>query len=713
MRHPVRLEAIVAAAALLTAALLPGSRSSLAPVQPEPNTETSVDAVRGTPQQPGGCCGATGANVPKVGGDYGDQDYSSLTQITPRNVSGLAGTFVDPLQGGAEPQESTPVEVDGRLYLQTSQGSILAVDAVSGQVLWDYHSGGVSQRERGVAVGEGRVYASLAGEQVVALDQQTGRLLWRSQVGTAGQDVAANGSETPWTLYYNGLVFVGTANGGAAGMRGHLYALNASDGTAAWNFAGTAGPGQPGAHTWAGDSWQLGGGDTWMAPAIDPALGLIYLTVANPQPRTAGAARAGDDLYTNSLVALRWDTGTLVWWFQSVHHDLWDYDNTMSPVIADLPYNGATQKVVIYGSKTGWLYYLNAATGKPVIPVHEEPVPALASQATSPTQPIPEGDPLVPTCPTARAPTQAIPDYTSGCEFTPYLHQPVLVTPGGGGGANWALMSLDQQNGLLYVAASEKDSAYSDGRPYGQPTFWFPAGELAGGMLDAVDPTTNTIVWQVATADGLSAGDGIVTTATGLLFEGSPDGVLSARSVSTGQVLWTWPTGAGVTSSPITYAVNGRQYVAVVSGGDSPPRGYLSVFTLGGTMSRVPAAGSSASRVPVTGTTVTGRTVNDTVLLGRTWHTGTNTPGPRENLASEAAMAPAIMTVPPGTTVTFTNPLGNTHAHCAESFFDPTSFTIGPLEPGQSASYQFRKQGTYFFNDCAGFPWNTGEIIVG
>ena len=150
-------------------------------------------------------------------------------------------------------------------------------------------------------------------------------------------------------------------------MRGHLYALRASTGAVAWSFAGTAGPGQPGHNTWKGSSWKLGGGDVWMAPAVDPQLGLIYLAVANPEPRVDGAARAGNDLYTNSLVALRASTGKLAWYFQSVHHDLWDYDDTMSPVIADVRYHAGVRKVVIYGSKTGWLYYLNAQTGKPAV----------------------------------------------------------------------------------------------------------------------------------------------------------------------------------------------------------------------------------------------------------------------------------------------------------------------------------------------------------
>src|ERR1700689_5402585 len=305
-----------------------------------------------------------------AGEEYGDQDYSALAQITPANVHSLAGAWVDHLDGGVPDagQESTPVAVGGRLYVQTSQGDVFAVDGATGHVIWEYKSG-LAGTERGVAVAAGRVFAALGDEHVVALNQQTGAVIWQTQVGTAGQDTSANGSATPWTLYYNGLVYVGTENGGGAGMRGHLYALHAANGTVAWNFAGTAGPGQPGHSSWQGTSWMLGGGDVWMAPAVDSQLGLMYVAVANPEPRVSGAPRAGDDLYTNSLVALNAATGKLVWYFQSVQHDLWDYDDTMTPLIGSIRYPSGTQQVVIYGSKTGWLYYLNAKTGKPALPV--------------------------------------------------------------------------------------------------------------------------------------------------------------------------------------------------------------------------------------------------------------------------------------------------------------------------------------------------------
>jgi PQQ-dependent dehydrogenase (methanol/ethanol family) len=653
---------------------------------------------------------------PAAAGSVGDQGYSTLTQITPGNVRSLAGAWLDHLEGGASKtgQESTPVAVGGRLYVQTSQGDVFAVDGATGHVIWEYRSG-LAGTERGVAVAAGRVFAALGGEHVVALNQQTGAVIWRTQVGTAGQDTAANGSSTPWTLYDKGLVYVGTENGGGAGMRGHLYALRASNGTVAWTFAGTAGPGQAGHDTWKGASWMLGGGDVWMAPAVDAQLGLIYVAVANPEPRVSGAARAGRDLYTNSLVALNAATGKLDWYFQSVHHDLWDYDDTMTPLVASVRYPHGAQPVVIYGSKTGWLYYLNAKTGKPALPVREVKEPQLASQATSPTQPIPAGQSLVPTCPQRTGPTEPIPDYRSGCEFTPYLNSPVLATPGGTGGANWAPMSLDPKTGLLYVPAAEVNFAYSDGLPYGQPTFYEPLGEFRGGVLDAVNPQTNKIAWQVTTPFGLSNGDGILTTSTGLLFEGAPNGILSARNPANGKVLWSWQTGTGIETTPVTYTVNGVQYVAILAGGNAS---YGSVgdglwaFKLHGTVPPGKALAPIPARVPIGGVAIAGDTVANTVVMGRTWDAKTGSPSAAENLASEVAMAPAIMSVAAGTTVTFTNPAGNAKSHCAESFFDPTSFKIGPIAPGHSGSYRFAKPGDYYYNDCAGFPWNTGEIVV-
>jgi PQQ-dependent dehydrogenase (methanol/ethanol family) len=646
----------------------------------------------------------------------GGQGYSTLTQITPGNVHTLAGAWLDHLEGGASTaaQESTPVAVGGRLYLQTSQGDVFAVDGATGHVIWEYKSG-LAGTERGVAVAAGRVFAALGHEHVVALNQQTGAVIWQVQVGTAGQDTAANKSSTPWTLYDNGLVYVGTDNGGGTGGRGHLYALRATNGAVAWSFAGTAGPGQPGHGTWKGTSWMLGGGDVWMAPAVDAQLGLIYVAVGNPEPRVSGAARAGNDLYTNSLVALNAATGKLVWYFQSVHHDLWDYDDTMTPLIGSVRYPHGIQQVVIYGSKTGWLYYLNAKTGKPALPVRAKAVPQLAAQATSPTQPIPAGQSLVPTCPQRTGPTRPIPDYRTGCEFTPYLSSPVLETPGADGGANWALMSLDQKTGLLYVPAAEVDFAYSDGLPYGQPTFYEPLGEFRGGVLDAVNPKTNKIAWQVTAPYGLSNGDGILTTSDGLLFEGAPNGLLSARNAVNGKALWSWQTGTGIATTPVTYSVDGVQYVAILAGGNVTYNSVgdsLWAFRLHGTVPPAKATAAVPTRVAIGGPTIAGDTVGDTVVMGRTWDAKTDSPSAAENLASEVAMAPAIMTVPAGTTVTFTNPSGNAKSHCAESFFDPASFKIGPIAPGHSGSYRFVKPGDYYYNDCAGFLWNTGEIIV-
>jgi PQQ-dependent dehydrogenase (methanol/ethanol family) len=669
-------------------------------------------------KQPKPCCWADGANVTRVGGDFGNQNYSGLTQVTTANVSKLGGAWLTHLEHGADTasQEATPIAIDGVLYIQTGQGDVFAVNGGTGKVIWEYKSG-LPGVERGVAAGGGRIYAPVGEAHIVALNEKTGKKIWLKQVGTKGQDAASDGALTAWVTYYGGLVYTGTRRGGGPQIRAHVYALHAATGKLAWSFAATAGPGQPGHGTWEGSSWELGGGDVWQQAAVDPQLGLIYVTLANPQPRTVGGARKGADFYTNSIVALRWNTGKLTWWFQSVHHDLWDYDDEMAPVIADVKYGSTVRKVVIYGSKTGWLYYLDAANGKPVLKVHQKKVPQLKSQATSPTQTIPVGDSLVPTCPKAGTSTEVIPDYRKGCEFTPYLHQPLMETPGGNGGADWDMYSFDQKTGLLYVGVSEMDTALTDGLPYGQSTYFNPPGELSSGALDAVNPSTNTITWRRTTSYDESDGDGTMTTAGGLAFEGSPDGLLVARNASTGQVLWSWQTGTDIASTPISYEVSGVQYVAVFAGGDSNPyRSKLGdslwAFKIGGTVPPAKAPAAIPARTPVLGPQVAGSAVADTVVLGRTWDVATKAPGKKENLSSLIAMAPPVMTVPTGTKVTFTNPSSNKKDHCAESYFDPMSFKIGPLAPGKSGSVTLTKPGDYFYNDCAGFPWDTGEIIV-
>ena len=336
----------------------------------------------------------------------------------------------------------------------------------------------------------------------MALNQQTGAVSWQVQVGTPGQDTAANGAATPWTLYYRGLVLVGTENGGGSGMRGHIYALQrAADGSRGLELRSDGrARASPGHGSWAGNSWQLGGGDVWMPPAIDPRLGLIYLTLANPEPqdRRSGAGRVTTCTRTRWW-RCRWNTGKLIWHFQSVHHDLWDYDNEMAPVIANVRYRSGVRKVVIYGSKTAWLYYLNARTGKPVVPVHEKKVPVLTELASLPHS----ADTWLVTRLSRLARSKTGSHQTgawlsdAAASSPRSADKPVIVTPGPG--RRRATGRCCRSTGRLVCSTSRRpksNAAFSNGLPYGQPTFWSPAGELRGGVLDAIDPRTNTIVWQ-------------------------------------------------------------------------------------------------------------------------------------------------------------------------------------------------------------------------
>jgi glucose dehydrogenase len=235
--------ALAAASVLIAVACATAGQSALA---------SSPRAAGPAPSQPSACCAATGANESKVGGDYGDQDYSDLSQITRDNLSQLAGAWQDKFTGDRTKtsQEGTPVALDGDLYLQTAQGTVSAVGGATGKVLWTYDSG-YPHVERGVAVGDGRVYASFGLEHVVALNEATGQVIWATRVGTKGQDTEANHAQTEYAVYYDGLVLVGTNNGGVSNGRGHLYALSAATGALVWSFGDTAAPGQPGASSWA------------------------------------------------------------------------------------------------------------------------------------------------------------------------------------------------------------------------------------------------------------------------------------------------------------------------------------------------------------------------------------------------------------------------------------------------------------------------------
>jgi quinohemoprotein ethanol dehydrogenase len=518
-----------------------------------------------------------GRDFPVVGGNLANQRYSSLAQITPANLNRLGGAWLVHLEGGqaAGNMQGTPVVVGGVMYIGSGSGSVFAINAATGAIVWKWESTFGRQTNRGVVVADGLVFTGQSGPRLIALDAKTGQLRWETRVAERGG--------TPGSIYYSGgLVFSGIS-GGESGVRGQFAAYDAKTGKEVWKFYTIPGPGEFGNDTWEGDSWMRGGGPLWTHPAIDPRLGMVYVPAGNAWPDTDGSQRGGDNLFTASIIALDLKTGQRKWHFQEVHHDLWDYDNATPPVLADITYRGQPRKILIHGGKTGFVYILDRTDGKPLIGIEERPVPQDERNKTAKTQPFPIGDSPVPTCP---EPGSVAPGARSACVFGAFFDLPVVMTPGTQGGLNSAPMTFSLQTRLFYVPASIINSQYG-------PGFSRPAGQPRSGTLSAMDPTTNKIVWQKRTKYPLGTGSGLLSTASGLLFGGVSDGNLVAYDIKTGDQLWSFQTGAGADAPVITYEVAGTQYLAILSGGNgfnlSQTGDNLWAFKLGGTVAPLPA----------------------------------------------------------------------------------------------------------------------------
>jgi quinohemoprotein ethanol dehydrogenase len=523
------------------------------------------------------------ADWPTNGGSFYNQRWSPLDEINRDNVTNLKAVWRAHLNGsGMETKhsaEGTPIYQDGVLYMSTGDSDVFAVDVESGELKWDYVSvfpEGMGEQvccgwdNRGVAIGGGKVYVGQLDAKLVALDQETGEVSWEAQ-GARWED---GYSITSAPLYYDGLVITGYA-GAEKGVRGRVQAFDAETGESVWTFYTIPGPGEIGHETWPQDNdvWQYGGGTVWQTPALDPDLGLVYFSTGNPGPDMNGAIRQGDNLFTASIVAVDVRTGEYRWHFQQVHHDLWDYDAPNPVILFDLDLNGETRKAVAEASKTGWVYILDRITGEPLIGIEEKPVPQLAEQFTSPTQPHPVGDAFIPQF--IDVAPEGTPLVNQGRIFTPFLYEPVLVQPGLAGGANWAPSAYDPQRQTMYVCASEssvalfmEDTEVLD--EHGTETW--TGGNFGGstrqtkGIVAAIDMTTNKLVWQFRWQDACYSG--FLSTAGELLFVGRSDGRLTALDTDTGMQVWEFQTGAGMNAPAISFEKDGTQYIAAYSGGN-------------------------------------------------------------------------------------------------------------------------------------------------
>ena len=518
----------------------------------------------------------------KNGGNLFNQNYSPLTQINRDTVAGLKGVWRTHLNGSGTAAkysgEAQPVVHAGVVYIVTGADDVFALSVKTGSILWSHKAAlpdtittvCCGWTSRGVAIGDGRVYVGQLDGRLVALDERTGEPAWSIQA-----ERWQNGyTLTAAPLYYNGLVIVGFS-GAENGTRGRVKAYDAKDGRLVWTFYTVPGPGEPGHETWPqnNEAWLHGGASVWQTPAVDPDLGMIYFTTGNPGPDFNGRIRAGDNLFSTSMVALDAATGKYRWHFQQIHHDLWDYDGPSPVVLFDVTINGTLRKAAAEPNKAGWVYILDRTTGKPIVGIDEKPVPQEPRQATSKTQPIPRGDAFIP-----QSVDIAPEDYTlvnQGRIFTPFWKDPVVAKPGARGGANWPPSSYDPASSILYVCATDAANVFRGGEddqpitPEGQRYLGSAFGGAplpAAGIFAALDMKTNRLVWQQRWKDSCYSGS--VTTAGGLVFTGRNDGRLTALNSSNGKRLWEFQTGAGMNSPVSVFEYEGDQYVVAYSAGN-------------------------------------------------------------------------------------------------------------------------------------------------
>lgn len=670
------------------------------------------------------CCTPGDADFPKVGGNLGNQNYSRLRQIDKGLVKRLGGAWVNRIEGGLTTgtNQSTTVVVDGVIYIESALGNLVAVDGKTGATKWKYTTPFGSITRRGVAVARdlGLVYTLANDSRLVALNKDTGEVAWIRQYPTSADPSYVGNVEKVALVYHDKRLYIGTNDGN----RGAALSVDATNGNVLTTFWGVPGPGETGYDTWGGaPEANRAGATPWIHPAVDPELNMVYWTFGNVRGGSSqnGSSRPGQNLFANSIVALDLKTGEYKWHFQSIHHDIWDMDNVMAPVLADVRIHGRERKVVVYGSKSGMYFILDRRDGSAPLGIDEVPVKQDARQASWPTQPMPRQGAWTETCivdqPLGTAvpgdPNRAVPNYLQGCLYDAHWDVPLLSVPGHGGGADWNHQAFSPRTGLMYtgmgyVAAAHSLTESSNGLR--------PPGEYMTGAVVAVDPSTNRVRWKKQMPYSLAHGNGILTTESELLFIGQPDGHLIAMDADSGRELWRFQTGAAISASPVSYEIDGEQYVAVYAGGtgipygNSAPRGdFLWAFKIGGKLPPAPTPTPPVVRRPVSGSAVEGAALPTpyTVFLARA-QTAANAPGATESTAVNG-MTPTWMRVPVNSTVTFTNPPNNTNVHCATQFFEGL-FNFR-LAPGQSAQYTFSQPGEYFYNDCFS-PRPTGKIVV-
>jgi len=488
---------------------------------------------------------------PTYNGDYTGRRYSSLTQVTPENVHALRAQWVFHSRNAGVLQV-TPVVVAGVMFV-TGSNDAYALDAVTGKTLW-HHARPISDGliddasghiNRGVAVLGSQIYMETDNAHLLCLDARSGNLLWDVAYATGNRNYGA----TSAPLVVKGKVLVGTS-GGDDGVRGFVAAFDAQTGKEAWRFWTIPAPGEPGSETWPkGDIYLHGGGTTWMPGTYDPELNTIFWGTGNPSPDFDGSVREGDNLYTNCLLALDPDTGKLKWHFQFTPHDLNDFDSTETPVLVDAVYQGKPRKLLIQANRNGFLYTLDRTTGEFLAAKQFSLFQNWAKEIDAKGRPIRTA--LVPNVEGAR------------------------MCPSYAGATNWYSPSYNERTHLFYFMALEdctvftaKTEPFEEGKAYYSTGAKHLPTENMKKYLVAYDVRRNEIAWRSPQVGEGHSSAGVMSTATGLVAFGDDAQEFEIVNATTGAPLWHFNVGQPIHASPMSYAVEGKQYFAVAAGSD-------------------------------------------------------------------------------------------------------------------------------------------------
>jgi alcohol dehydrogenase (cytochrome c) len=489
-------------------------------------------------------------NWTSYNGDYTGRRYSSLNQITPANVRELHAAWVFH-PSNSQMLEATPVVVRGIMYV-TSSNDAFALDARTGRVLWHYQrpvSSGLlddaaAHKNRGVAVWKEFVYTETDDAHLLCLDARSGGLRWDVEYA----DKAKHYGATSAPLVINGTVIVGTS-GGDSGVRGFLEAYDAVTGKLKWHLWTIPGPGEFGSSSWPADSYLHGGATTWMPGTYDPELDTLYWTTSNAAPDFVGDSRPGADLYTACVLAINPNTGKLKWYFQFTPHDLYDYDANQTTVLVDLNENGTTRHLLVQADRNGFFYVLDRTNGKFLNATPFVEKLNWAKGVDSSGRPILSG--LIPT------------------------KQGTRICPGITGATNWYSPSYNPATRLFYVMALEGcDIYFANPKPFVRGETYYNTGtkrpphEHAEKILLALSIPDGKIIWRYPQVGHGNSWGGTLTTAGGLVFFGDDAGSMEAVEATTGRPLWHFNTGQEMHASPMTYAVDGVQYVTIAAGSD-------------------------------------------------------------------------------------------------------------------------------------------------